>query len=219
MCFNKWGGCPSEINLKMQRKMSVLGLFFRFFSALRLDFELFFLRIFLLVWHLWQQKFNIAVGMRARTRVREKEKHNDAVFCHLHYAKRWCRKMFCHFFLDFSLFGAISTHILIGAGWTYVAHMWYGRNKENNERTMKRGSEGVAKIREKVRERKRACVWVRAKKLHLNNQTQLKTKNKESESLSCWLMEMEESQNSIWRSSGAILNTDPQCRAHPNSLV
>ena len=64
---------------------------------------------------------------------------------------------------------------------------------------MKRGSEGVAKIREKVRERKRACVWVRAKKLHLNNQTQLKTKNKESESLSCWLMEMEESQNSIWR--------------------
>lgn len=114
MCFNKWGGCPSEINLKMQRKMSVLGLFFRFFSALRLDFELFFLRIFLLVWHLWQQKFNIAVGMRARTRVREKEKHNDAVFCHLHYAKRWCRKMFCHFFLDFSLFEDFSTPISIG---------------------------------------------------------------------------------------------------------
>ena len=111
MCFNKWGGCPSEINLKMQRKMSVLGLFFRFFSALRLDFELFFLRIFLLVWHLWQQKINIAVGMRARTRVREKEKHNDAVFCHLHYAKRWCRKIFCHFFLDFSLLGAISPPI------------------------------------------------------------------------------------------------------------
>ena len=155
----------------------------------------------------------------ARVRSCVKQKTRWGLFCHLHYAKRGCRKMFCHFFLDFSLFGAISTHILIGAGWTYVAHMWYGRNKENNERTMKRGSEGVAKIREKVRERKRACVWVRVKKLHLNNQTQLKTKNKESESLSCWLMEMEESQNSIWRSSGAILNTDTQCRAHPNSLV
>ena len=114
MCFNKWGGCPAEINLKMQRKMRVLCPFFRDFSVSWLNFELFFLRIFLLVWHLWQQKINIAVGRRAPTRVREKEKHNDAVFCHLHYAKRWCRKMFCHFFLDFSLFVGISTHIQIG---------------------------------------------------------------------------------------------------------
>ena len=73
MNFNKWGGCPSEINLKMQRKMPVLCLLFRYFSAFRLNFELFFLRIFLLVWHLWQQKNNIAVGMRARTRVRERK--------------------------------------------------------------------------------------------------------------------------------------------------
>ena len=73
ICFNKWGGCPSEINLKMQRKMRVLCPFFRDFSAFRLNFELFFLRIFLLVWHLWQQKINIAVGMRARTRVRERK--------------------------------------------------------------------------------------------------------------------------------------------------
>ena len=73
MRFNKWGGFPSEINLKMQRKMPVLCLLFRYFSAFRLNFELFFLRIFLLVWHLWQQKNNIAVGMRARTRVRERK--------------------------------------------------------------------------------------------------------------------------------------------------
>ena len=71
MRFNKWGGFPSEINLKMQRKMPVLCLLFRYFSAFRLNFELLFLRIFLLVWHLWQQKINIAVGRRARTRVRE----------------------------------------------------------------------------------------------------------------------------------------------------
>ena len=50
----------------------------------------------------------------ARVRAYEKEKYNDAVFCHLHYAKRWCRKIFCHFFLDFSLFGAISTPIYLG---------------------------------------------------------------------------------------------------------
>ena len=135
----------------------------------------------------------------ARVHAFENQKTRWGLFCHLHYTKQGCRKIFCHFFLDFSLFGAISTHILIGTGWTYVAHMWYGRNKENNERTMKRGSEGVAKIREKVRERKRACVWARAKKLHLNNQTQLKTKNKGSESLSCWLMEIEVGQNSVWR--------------------
>ncbi len=73
MRFNKWGGFPSEINLKMQRKMPVLCLLFRYFSAFRLNFELLFLRIFLLVWHLWQQKINIAVGRRARTRVRERK--------------------------------------------------------------------------------------------------------------------------------------------------
>ena len=114
MRFNKWGVCPSEINLKMQRKRCVLSLVFGDISAILLNFELFSLGIFLLVWHLWQQKINIAVGRRACTRVREKEKHNDAVFCHLHYAKRWCRKIFYHFFLDFSLFGAISTPIYLG---------------------------------------------------------------------------------------------------------
>ena len=96
----------------------------------------------------------------ARVHVFENQETRWGLFCHLHYTKQGRRKIFCHFFLDFSLFGAISTHILIGAGWTSVAHMWYGRNKENNERTMKRGSEGVAKIREKVRERKREwCEW------------------------------------------------------------
>ena len=73
MCFNKWGGCPSEINLKMQCKMRVFCPFFRDFSAFRLNFELFFLRIFLLVWHLWQQKINIAVGRRAYTRTWERK--------------------------------------------------------------------------------------------------------------------------------------------------
>ena len=114
----------------------------------------------------------------ARVHAFENQEIRWGLFCHLHYTKQGRRKIFCYFFLDFSLFGAILTHILIGAGWTYVAHMWYGRNKENNERTMKRGSEGVAKIREKVRERKRAYVWVRAKKLHLNNQTQLKQRTR-----------------------------------------
>ena len=37
------------------------------------------------------------------------------------------------------------------------------------------------------------------KKLHLNTQTQLKTKNKESKKLSCWLMEMGAIQNRISR--------------------
>ena len=67
-----------------------------------------------LVWHLWQQKINIAVGRRARTRVRETEERNKTAFCHLHYTKQEHRKIFCRFFLDFSLFEDISPHIQIG---------------------------------------------------------------------------------------------------------
>ena len=96
----------------------------------------------------------------ARVRSCVKQKTWWGLFCHLHYAKQGRRKIFCHFFLDFSLFGAISTPYTY-RGWLGICcHMCHGRNRENNERTMKRGSEGVAKIREKVRERKREwCEW------------------------------------------------------------
>ena len=144
MCirFNKWGGCPSEINLKMQRKRCVLSLVFGDISAFLLNFELFSLGIFLLVWHLWQQKINIAVGRRACTRVREVnlngvvERYGTEkvvfrnisfscwhlvfeivfyawfVICNMQIGRWW--KIFCHFFLDFSLFGAISPPIYLG---------------------------------------------------------------------------------------------------------
>ena len=93
----------------------------------------------------------------ARVHVFENQEIRWGLFCHLHYTKQGCRKIFCHFFLDFSLFGAISTHILIGTGWTYVAHMWYGRNKENNERKLGRRWE---KGRERVCEwEQKSCIW------------------------------------------------------------
>ena len=50
----------------------------------------------------------------ARTRVRETGEHEEASFWQLHHAKQSPRKIFCHFFLDFSLFVGISTHIQIG---------------------------------------------------------------------------------------------------------
>ena len=59
--------------------------FFSFFRPPK--FARFFPPNFPLVWHLWQQKINIAVGRRVRTRVREKEKHEEASFCQLHHAK------------------------------------------------------------------------------------------------------------------------------------
>ena len=59
--------------------------FFSFFRPPK--FARFFPPNFPLMWHLWQQKINIAVGRRARTRVREKEKHEEASFCQLHHAK------------------------------------------------------------------------------------------------------------------------------------
>ena len=46
MCFNKWGVCPSEINLKMQCKKCILCLVFGDISAFLLNFELFSLGIF-----------------------------------------------------------------------------------------------------------------------------------------------------------------------------
>ena len=50
----------------------------------------------------------------ARTRVRETGEYEEASFWQLHHAKQSPRKIFCHFFLDFSLFVGISTHIQIG---------------------------------------------------------------------------------------------------------
>ena len=97
--------------LKIGRKLDQKS-FFSFFRPPK--FARFFPPNFPFVWHLWQQKINIAVGRRARTRVREKEKHEETLFCQLHHAKQRPRKISCHFFLDFSLFGGISTHIQIG---------------------------------------------------------------------------------------------------------
>ena len=47
----------------------------RFSSFVSLNFRLFFVHLFLGVWHLWQQKHNIAVGRRAHARVRTRRPH------------------------------------------------------------------------------------------------------------------------------------------------
>ena len=113
-----------------------------FFSLFRPPkFARFFPPDFSLVWHLWQQKINIAVGRRARTRVRETEKHEEASFWQLHHTKQRLRKIFCHFFLDFSLFGGISTHIPIGRETKskgrkkFIRHLEWWRGKSENCRT------------------------------------------------------------------------------------
>ena len=45
----------------------------RFSSCVSLNFRLFFVHLFLGVWHLWQQKNNIAVGRRAHVRTRTRK--------------------------------------------------------------------------------------------------------------------------------------------------
>ena len=124
----------------------------------------FFHLIFTQVWHLWQQKNNIAVGRRARVYTHAYalwaseaclfficavagvlsvvasallrvgwcrasigyagERNTCGVYCTKiqwypgsvtwRCQKWWCLKLNCHFSAIFSLFGAISTHILIG---------------------------------------------------------------------------------------------------------
>ena len=78
--FNKHEFQRLKIGWKLDQKS-----FFSFFRPP--NFARFFPPNFPLVWHLWQQKINIAVGRRSRTRVREKEKHEEASFCQLHHAK------------------------------------------------------------------------------------------------------------------------------------
>ena len=87
------------------------------------------------VWHLWQQKINIAVGRCAHARVRAKEVllDNDVeewcqsqlsycllalksymiCFCSSEKAKYRCSKWIVQFFADFSLFSPVSTHIVL----------------------------------------------------------------------------------------------------------
>ena len=62
-CFNKYTLQSTSTLLKTPRKIYTSCLLFLLFRGL----------IFPLLWHLWQQKNNIAVGRRARTRVREEE--------------------------------------------------------------------------------------------------------------------------------------------------
>ena len=47
----------------------------RFSSCVSLNFRLFFVHLFLGVWHLWQQKNNIAVGRRAHVRTRTRKSY------------------------------------------------------------------------------------------------------------------------------------------------
>ena len=121
--------CPSQRTLYDKEKTLFITFSSRFFSHL---FHYFFLHLSL-VWHLWQQKINIAVGMRAlRIRARilsfpiglsnERLKINNLfAMSAFHILVHWERIM--HFSRIFSLFGAVSTHILIGAHRNY-AHIF-----------------------------------------------------------------------------------------------
>ena len=95
-----------------------------FSSFLFLHFRQLVFPLLFLVWHLWQQKNNIAVGMRA-LRIRARKLHpqpglpNDRLSLYnffamsiFHILMYW--KKIMHFSPIFSLFGAISPHILIG---------------------------------------------------------------------------------------------------------
>ena len=98
---------PSQKNAL---KRNWLLIFFEFYAPLSPQ-----------VWHLWQQKINITVGMRVRTRARERTFslwtlciEKNACFamrvCHFTYIAK--KKV--QISAIFSLFWAISTHIHIG---------------------------------------------------------------------------------------------------------
>ena len=71
--FNKHEFQRLKIGWKLDQKS-----FFSFFRPPK--FARFFPPNFPLVWHLWQQKINIAVGRRARTRVRETRNTTKQIF-------------------------------------------------------------------------------------------------------------------------------------------
>lgn len=62
MCFNSWRVDVSKIRYWQLKKRSFSSLLFLYFCQLLFS-------LLSLVWHLWQQKNNIAVGRRARLRV------------------------------------------------------------------------------------------------------------------------------------------------------
>ena len=74
-------------------------------------------------------KINIAVGRRAGAHSRTREESYCGHFARLKQQILRVKKIKCHFFATFSLFGAISTHILIGAQRNIALSYFYSENQ------------------------------------------------------------------------------------------
>ena len=104
----------------------------------------FFHQNFPFAWHLWQQKMNIAVGRRARTRVRESRNTKRLILSSTLCKTRVQKNSLSLFPWLFTLWSYIDPYTY--RGWLVIrCHMWHGRNRENAD---KRSSGSVVKDRE-----------------------------------------------------------------------